>query len=153
MSSEKIKLTDEEIEDFRQSFSLFDSDADGQLSGDEIEKMFQVAGLNPTKKELENIMTTGDKNENRSIDFNEFLELMESCNLPRDPKEREVELTAAFNKFDTNGDGFIDREEFRKIMKHGGETTEEIDKLMDEYDVNKDGKLEYKEFVILWAAS
>ena len=48
--------------DFRQSFSLFDSDADGQLSGDEIEKMFQVAGLNPTKKELENIMTTGDKN-------------------------------------------------------------------------------------------
>ena len=82
--------------------------------------------------------------ENRSIDFNEFLELMESCNLPRDPKEREAELTAAFNKFDTNGDGYIDREEFRKIMKHGGETTEEIDKLMDEYDVNKDGKLEYK---------
>ena len=70
--------------------------------------------------------------------------MISTSNLPRGSKEREKELVEAFNKFDANGDGFIDREEFRKIMQYGGESVEEIDKLMDEYDINKDGRLEYK---------
>ena len=86
--------------------------------------------------------------ENSSLDLNEFLDLMKSSNLPCSPIEREKELEAAFKKFDTNGDGFIDRGEFRKIMNFGGETVEEIDKLMDEYDINKDGRLDYKGIAI-----
>ena len=53
------------IADYKESFLLFDSNGDGQLSGAEIEKMFQAAGQNPTKKELDEIMKTGDKDGNR----------------------------------------------------------------------------------------
>eukprot|EP00403_Amphidinium_massartii_P017972 CAMPEP_0178420118 /NCGR_PEP_ID=MMETSP0689_2-20121128/25965_1 /TAXON_ID=160604 /ORGANISM="Amphidinium massartii, Strain CS-259" /LENGTH=610 /DNA_ID=CAMNT_0020041585 /DNA_START=115 /DNA_END=1944 /DNA_ORIENTATION=+ len=59
-------------------------------------------------------------------------------------------ITNTFSRFDQNGDGFISRSELTKVLqclRPGQFSPNEIDKLMDVVDTNKDGKIQYAEFV------
>ena len=53
-----------------------------------------------------------------------------------------------FNEFDSDGNGFITRVEFRNALRklNLGLTAREIDKIMLRIDTNQDGKIDYKEF-------
>ena len=53
-----------------------------------------------------------------------------------------------FNEFDSDGNGFITRVEFRNALRklNLGLTAREIDKVMLRIDTNQDGKIDYKEF-------
>ena len=61
------------------------------------------------------------------------------------------DLEAAFKKFDTNGDGFLDKQEVKAILQRPGGgnalTDEEADDFIGLYDENADGKLDIKEIV------
>jgi len=67
---------------------------------------------------------------------------------PSDEKQQLIVDT--FSRFDTNGDGVITREELAKILKRLGPdqfNDYAIDTLMAVADTNKNGLIEYKEFV------
>jgi hypothetical protein len=53
-----------------------------------------------------------------------------------------------FEEFDQDKDGFITKDEFIENFKNFGGILEkeEADKMIDPYDVDKDGKLSYEEF-------
>ena len=53
-----------------------------------------------------------------------------------------------FRAFDRNGDGFICKTEFKHCMMQFGDrfTDEEVEELIKEADINKDGKIDYEEF-------
>ena len=55
---------------------------------------------------------------------------------------------AGFNVFDKDKSGFICREELRQVMINLGEqvTEDQLDEMMDEADINKDGKVSFEEF-------
>lgn len=56
-------------------------------------------------------------------------------------------IIQTFQKWDANGDKFISRDELQKVLKSLGMTEGEVDKVFSCADVNKDGKIDYTEFV------
>lgn len=62
--------------------------------------------------------------------------------------EQEKALREAFQKFDVNGDGHIQHEEFRKLMTSlGGFSSQEIKRLFKEADTDGSGGVDWNEFV------
>lgn len=66
-------------------------------------------------------------------------------------KEEESELMLIFKQLDTNGDGVLSKEELRKgfegFKMKSQITNEEIDRIINQIDVNNNNNIDYSEFV------
>jgi len=85
-------------------------------------------------------MAEADTDNSGKIDFDEFLSLV-SRQISNDESLRE-----AFRVFDKNNDGYISRSELKKAMANLNEilTDEEIEEMIEEADLNGDGKINYE---------
>jgi calmodulin len=141
-------LSDEKIAEFRSAFEVFDRDKDGKISKKELGTVMRNLGQNPTEVELTEMINEVDIDGNGTIDFREFLGLM-----VRKIKETEMddELIEAFKVFDYNGNGYITVQELRNVMLTLGEylTSDEVDELVKEADLDNDGQINYEEFIKL----
>jgi len=65
------------------------------------------------------------------------------------------DVQMAFKKFDTNGDGSIDKSELTSALTSSGMnfTAQEIDAIFKAADVNHDGDIDYEEFIALMCPS
>ena len=53
-----------------------------------------------------------------------------------------------FNSFDTNNDGYITKKELKKgLVKLGKKTDQEVDEIMDSMDTDKNGAINFNEFI------
>ena len=53
-----------------------------------------------------------------------------------------------FNNFDTNNDGYITKKELKKgLLKLKKKTDQEIDEIMDSIDTDKNGAINFNEFI------
>ncbi|CAJ0948516.1 unnamed protein product, partial [Mesorhabditis belari] len=142
------ELSQRQIEEFKQVFSVFDKDGNGTITGKELGTVMRSLGQNPTEAELNKMINEVDSDGNRTIDFDEFLEMM-----ARKMKSPilEADIRAAFKVFDKDGNGHISETELRHVMTSLGETLteEELEDMIGEADVNGDGLVNYEEFVIM----
>ena len=136
-------MTEEQIAEFKEAFSLFDKDGDGTITTKELGTVMRSLGQNPTEAELQDMINEVDVDGNGNIDFPEFLSLM--ARKMRDV-DTEEELVEAFKVFDKDGNGFISAAELRHVMTNLGEklTDEEVDEMIREADVDGDGEIDYK---------
>ena len=60
-------------------------------------------------------------------------------------------MVTTFRVFDKNGDGFIQLEELKAVMKSLGNklTDKELDDMLKKYDADGDGQISYEEFVVM----
>lgn len=63
---------------------------------------------------------------------------------------RIAEIGDIFRSFDANGDGVVSVTEAKDAMRNLNFSDAEIEMLVDTYDVNRDGKLQYEEFIKFW---
>jgi len=140
------QLTEEQIAEFKEAFSLFDKDNDGLITSKELGTVMRSLGQNPTESELADMIREVDADGNGSIDFPEFLTMM--ARKMRDT-ESEEDVREAFRVFDKDGNGYISAAELKHVMTNLGEklTDEEVEEMIKEADVDGDGQINYDEFV------
>ena len=143
---EHPELTQEQIAEFQEAFSLFDKDKTGTIPTKELGTVLRSLGQNPTEEELQETINEIDADGSGDVDFSEFLTMMARKMKDTDSEE---EIKEAFKVFDKDGNGFISAAELRHVMTNLGEklTDEEVDEMIREADVDGDGQINYEEFV------
>merc|ERR1712100_865883 len=70
------QLSDEQMDEIREAFSLFDSDASGQTDVRELKAAMRALGFEVKNEELKKMVTDIDNDGNGTIEFGEFLQMM-----------------------------------------------------------------------------
>jgi len=98
-----------ELADFRELFRSLDADKDGRLDVAELAVAMQKAGLDAcvANEAAKKFARMG------SVEFSRFVAAL----VPSKPALLEVYLRDAFNRLDTDGDGYITAEELREILE------------------------------------
>nr|KAG5701284.1 hypothetical protein BaRGS_020646 [Batillaria attramentaria] len=89
-----------------------------------------------------------DRNDTGQIEWEEFSEFMHNLKMATKQDQME-EMIRAFKLFDHNNDDHIDASELRRVVTTMGDklTLEEANKMIKVADLDKDGRINYKEFV------
>jgi len=139
-------LTEEQIAEFKEAFQIFDKDGDGSITTKELGTVMRSLGQTPSEETLKQMIKEVDVDGSGTIDFIEFLGLMEKKLRDNDTEE---DLIDAFRVFDRDANGVISLQELKFVMTSSGERLkeEEIDDLIREADINGDGFIDYEDFV------
>jgi len=100
--------------------------------------------------DIEKAMKVIDSNNNGVIDYTEFIA---ACMYSQDYSE-ERQIRQAFMYFDKDNSGTISSDELRQCLQSEDQTLsdEEVNALISEVDSNKDGLIDYKEFLDMMRA-
>ncbi|XP_020786250.2 calcium-binding protein 4 [Boleophthalmus pectinirostris] len=150
------ELMPEELDELQEAFKEFDYDADGYIHYKDIADCMRTMGYMPTEMELIEIIQQIKMRWGGHVDFDDFCELMG----PRMVAETAhmvglKELRCAFKQFDCNGDGKITSDELKEAMKNLlGEKLKkgELEEILGDIDLNKDGSIDFDEFVMMLSA-
>ena len=70
------QLSEEQINECRETFKMFDKDGDGTITAKELGVVMRQLGLNPSEEELIEMIMEVDENGDGEINFQEFLSIM-----------------------------------------------------------------------------
>merc|ERR1712091_247969 len=139
--SAPMEFTDEEKKEFRKNFNLFDKKRTGSIPIADMGTVLRSLGQNPTEAELAAL-----------VEIDEFVDLMSKTN--KTTEQMEEEIKNSFLTFDADGSGFITREELIETLTTMGDPVDEetITGMIQEADVDGDGKINYEEFTKIMLA-
>merc|ERR1712205_209046 len=144
------QLSEEQLDEIREAFSLFDSDASGAIDVRELKAAMRALGFEVKNEELKKMVSDVDNDGNGTIEFVEFLGMMTGKMGEKDTREdiekvfelfdddntnkisfRNLarvaeELQDMINQADRDGDGEINIDEFYRIMKKKGNFLEDL---------------------------
>ena len=87
--SDSSPLTEDQVAEFKEVFSLFDRDQDGSITSKELETVMRSLGQNPKEEELNEMINEIDEDGNGTVDFDEFL-IMMSKKIKENDSEEEL---------------------------------------------------------------
>jgi len=141
------KLRQEDLNEIKECFTLYDKDADGKISTQELGLVVRSLGQNPTEAEVDDIA----RNMIRGPSFGlpELLQVM--ARFMGESRNKKDEIRESFSVFDRDGSGMISAAELRHVMTNIGEklSDQEVDEMFREIDVDRDGQISYEEMVRL----
>lgn len=145
-NSSPVELTDEQRQEIREAFDLFDTDGSGTIDAKELKVAMRALGFEPKKEEVRKMIADIDKNGSGTIDFEEFLSMMTVKMGERDSKE---EMIKAFRLFDDDETGRITFKNLKRVAKDLGEnmTDEELQEMIDEADREGTGEVSIDDFM------
>lgn len=136
-----------EVEDLQKVFNQFDKNNDGYLSYEEIDKAFNQYFADKhnfpnftQKSKIYKVLDKIDTGKTGRISYEQFLQL--SMNQKEILNEKN--LKSAFEKFDSDKDGKLSKEEIKNVL--GEKDFQYVNELLKLVDMNKDGYLSFEEF-------
>ncbi|GFO07194.1 caltractin [Plakobranchus ocellatus] len=142
-----LQLTPQEVRDLRIVFDIFDSNSDGLIGAVDLKRALRTLGFKVRKEQaVQMIEDTGLTGRNE-VDFNEFLEIV--IDMQGDTRDIYDEILKGFQMFDHDGTGHICVEKLRRACTCAGIkfTQKELEEMMEEADVNGDGRVDQSEFI------
>ncbi|KAK1388585.1 Calcium-dependent protein kinase 29 [Heracleum sosnowskyi] len=139
-------VSEEEIKGLKQMFNNMDTDRSGTITYDKLKTGLSKLGSKLNEAEIQQLMEAADVDNNGFIDYIEFI----TATMHRHILDKDENLYKAFMYFDKDHSGFITRDELRHAMTEYGIGDEaSIDEVLDDVDTDKDGKINYEEFVTM----
>ncbi|CAE6397143.1 unnamed protein product [Rhizoctonia solani] len=152
----------QQVQQFKEAFSLIDQDGDGIVDEADLKNMF--GSIVPTQRMLDSLLTArpgGGSNimphpadhssrnpgpKERGINFTMFLTMMGEHLLELDP---EAELIEAFECFDDGDTGSVRGDEIRKWLRDVGDrmSDDEIERFLKGSFMDRQGNFNYREWV------
>ena len=115
-------LSEDQIANYKETFSLFDKDGDNKIAVSELGLLIRGLNQNPTEAEIEEMKNEVDPDGTGQLDFPEFLSLMAKRAKDIDQEE---ELMDAFRVFDKNQRGEVDATAIKHMIRTLGEPLSE----------------------------
>eukprot|EP00891_Asterochloris_glomerata_P002436 jgi/Astpho2/2436/fgenesh1_pm.00044_%23_18_t len=139
-------LSHDEISGLRQLFKSIDLDNSGTITVDELKAAVNKMGNKIQDEDLQMLMAAADVDSSGSIDYEEFVAA--TVNLSK--LEKEENFMQAFRTFDKDNSGYITSDEVESVLTSlGSSGLEDTKSLIEQYDSNHDGKIDYAEFVAM----
>ena len=110
----KPELTEEQKQEIREAFDLFDTDGSGTIDAKELKVAMRALGFEPKKEEIKKMIADIDKDGSGTIDFDEFLQMMTAKMSEKDSRE---EILKAFRLFDDDETGKISFKNLKRVAK------------------------------------
>lgn len=128
-------------------FKEIDLDHDGQLDKEEVRQaLSKMNELQGTQFNIDEIFAQVDVNKTQKIDFTEFL----LATVDYKKAMHDKELKQIFDSIDKDHNGTLTKDEISEFFSLGGpEKQAQVNALMSEVDVNKDGVISFTEFQTL----
>ena len=142
---ERPGLTEDEIEEIKEAFDLFDSDGSGTIDPSELKSAMQSLGFEAKNQTIYQMISDLDKDGSGAIDFDEFLDMMTARMSDKDTKE---DINNVFRLFDDDKTGYISIKNLRRVAKELGETMtdEELMEMIERADSDGDGQVSQEDF-------
>eukprot|EP01006_Ploeotia_vitrea_P029762 TRINITY_DN6223_c0_g1_i1.p1 TRINITY_DN6223_c0_g1~~TRINITY_DN6223_c0_g1_i1.p1 ORF type:complete len:175 (-),score=23.38 TRINITY_DN6223_c0_g1_i1:131-655(-) len=144
----KFELTEEQRQEIREAFELFDTDKNGQIDAHEMKVAMRALGFDVRKDEVLHLLQDVDRDGSGCIQLQDFTEIMAEKISERDPRE---EMLKAFQLFDDDSTQRITLKNLRRVARELGENMndEELQAMIDEFDKDQDGEINEEEFMAI----
>merc|ERR1712178_632327 len=138
-------LTEEQLDEIREAFSLFDSDASGMIDIRELKAAIRALGFEVKNEELKKMVTDIDNDGNGTIEFSEFLMMMTAKMGGKDTRE---DIEKVFKLFDDDNPNKISFRNLARVAEELGENIddEELQDMINQADRDGDGEINIDEF-------
>merc|ERR1712164_219190 len=114
------KMSDKDTrEDIQKAFNLFDTDGSVTIDPKELMAAMQSLGFEAKNQTIYQMIGDIDKDNDGSIDFEEFLDMMTAKMSDKDTRE---DIQKVFNLFDDDQTGRITLRNLKRVAKELGET-------------------------------
>ena len=145
---QRMELSDEQKQEIKEAFELFDTDKTGTIDYHELKVCMRALGFDVKKQEVLNLMREYDREGAGQIEYPDFLEIMTTKISERDPIE---EISKAFKLFDEDNTGRISLRNLRRIAREMQEnlSDDELQAMIDEFDKDGDGEINEAEFLAI----
>jgi calmodulin len=173
----ELSIPEERYDEYKDAFDYFDKDKSGDISVKELSSLFRSLGQTIAESEVKAMIDEIDDSGDGAISFDEFIYMMvkkidkieeaepESENKEVTNNEDENankkggyevpdddEILKAFQVFDTDKSGTLNKIELRHILTKIGDkfSDEEVDDIFRQADLDGSGEIDYKEFIKYW---
>lgn len=141
-------LNEEQVKEIKEAFDLFDIDGTGKIDPKEICVAIHTLGIENARDEIRKIISELEQSTKSSMEFPEFLKLVNRTLQDRDPRE---EIEKAFMRFDDDNTKRISFRNLKRVALELGEelTDEELNEMIKAADQDGDGEISKEEFIKL----
>merc|ERR1711920_953520 len=138
-------LSVDEVEEMKEAFDLFDNDASGAISVNELTGAMQSLGFDVKHAVVYNMVADLDSDGSGEIEFDEFLEVMTAKITDKNTKE---EIDRVFKLFDKDRNGTLEADDLSRVCKELGEDMpeEDVREVIQRMDLDGDGAVGLDDF-------
>lgn len=150
------RISEKDVNDLRLQFQQMDSNGDGTLTKAEVGTALNQLGKRLDSAQLSVLYSIIDINQDGRVEYTGtcHTEFLASCMQTRHLANTGV-LLEAFRYFDADGSGFITAQELQEAVSSHGAMLQlpqsQIDAMIKEADLNRDGSIDYNEFMRMMA--